>query len=193
MLKFSKINILTTALLSILVIFFTLSNFTTFDDEYLNKKINLGLDLQGGSYLLLKIDNDPVVIKELQNKAISIKAFFKDKKINIFNIKVTDEKKITFSINQKDREKVNELLNDKDGTINPYFDQFKSFQFDVTNEDENFNMLFSKYGLIKLKTSSLDQAIEKSVQTAFDVFDNTPLSALVDFGKFLWKEKFATH
>lgn len=36
-----------------------------------------------------------------------------------------------------------------------------------------------------------DQAIEKSVQTAFDVFDNTPLSALVDFGKFLWKEKFA--
>ena len=115
MLKFSKINILTTALLSILVIFFTLSNFTTFDDEYLNKKINLGLDLQGGSYLLLKIDNDPVVIKELQNKAISIKAFFKDKKINIFNIKVTDEKKITFSINQKDREKV---LNDlKEGKI----------------------------------------------------------------------------
>ena len=37
-----------------------------------------------------------------------------------------------------------------------------------------------------------DQAIEKSVQTAFDVFENTPLSALVDFGKFLWKEKFAT-
>ena len=76
MLKFSKINILTTALLSILVIFFTLSNFTTFDDEYLNKKINLGLDLQGGSYLLLKIDNDPVVIKELQNKAVSIKTIF---------------------------------------------------------------------------------------------------------------------
>ena len=35
-----------------------------------------------------------------------------------------------------------------------------------------------------------DQAIEKSVQTAFDVFENTPLSSLVDFGKFLWKEKF---
>ncbi len=174
MLKFSKINILTTALLSILVIFFTLSNFTTFDDEYLNKKINLGLDLQGGSYLLLKIDNDPVVIKELQNKAVSIKAFFKDKKINIFNIKVTDEKKITFSVNQKDREKVNELLNDKDGTINPYFDQFKSFQFDVTNEDENFNMLFSKYGLIKLKTSSLDQAIEIVRRRVDEIGTNEP-------------------
>ena len=63
MLKFSKITILTTAILSILVIFLTISNFTSFDDKYLNKKINLGLDLQGGSYLLLKIDNDPVVIK----------------------------------------------------------------------------------------------------------------------------------
>ncbi len=174
MLKFSKINILTTAFLSTLVIFFTLSNFTTFDDEYLNKKINLGLDLQGGSYLLLKIDNDPVVIKELQNKAVLIKAFFKDKKINIFNIKVTDKKKITFSINQKDREKVNEFLNDKDGTINPYFDQFKSFQFDVTNQDENFNMLFSKYGLIRLKTSSLDQAIEIVRRRVDEIGTNEP-------------------
>ena len=37
-----------------------------------------------------------------------------------------------------------------------------------------------------------DMAIEKSVQTAFDVFDNTPLNAILDFGKFLWKEKFHT-
>jgi hypothetical protein len=38
-----------------------------------------------------------------------------------------------------------------------------------------------------------DQAIEKSVQTAFDVFENTPLSTLIDFGKFLWKEKFVSY
>ena len=37
-----------------------------------------------------------------------------------------------------------------------------------------------------------DEAIEKSVQTAFDVFENTPLSTLIDFGKFLWKEKFVS-
>ncbi|MFD1095315.1 TetR family transcriptional regulator C-terminal domain-containing protein [Salegentibacter chungangensis] len=36
---------------------------------------------------------------------------------------------------------------------------------------------------------STDVAIEKSVNTAFDVFDNTPLERIVDFGKFLWKEK----
>ena len=101
MLKFSKINILITALLSIIVIFFTISNFTEFEDEFVNKKINLGLDLQGGSYLLLKIDNDPVIIKELQNKAISLRNDLKENNISVLNIRVTDDKKILLSTNIK--------------------------------------------------------------------------------------------
>lgn len=36
-----------------------------------------------------------------------------------------------------------------------------------------------------------DLAIEKSVNTIFDLFDNTPLDRIVDFGKFLFKERFA--
>lgn len=35
-----------------------------------------------------------------------------------------------------------------------------------------------------------DAAIEKSINVAFDVFDNTQLDAIFDLGKFLWKEKF---
>ena len=34
-----------------------------------------------------------------------------------------------------------------------------------------------------------DIAIEKSVNTVFDVLDNTPLDSIIDFGKFLWKER----
>ena len=92
MLKFSKINILVTLVLSILVIFFSISNITKFDDNFFKKKINLGLDLQGGSYLLLKIDNEPVIIKELQNKAVSLKNFFKENNIQIFNININENK-----------------------------------------------------------------------------------------------------
>ena len=36
-----------------------------------------------------------------------------------------------------------------------------------------------------------DVAIEKSVNTIFDVFDNTPLENILDFGKFLYKETFS--
>lgn len=35
-----------------------------------------------------------------------------------------------------------------------------------------------------------DVAIEKSVNTIFDLFDNTPLENIIDFGKFLYKESF---
>jgi len=36
-----------------------------------------------------------------------------------------------------------------------------------------------------------DMAIEKSVNTIFDVFDNTPLDSVLDFGKFIWKERLS--
>ena len=36
-----------------------------------------------------------------------------------------------------------------------------------------------------------DLAIEKSVKTVFDLFDNTPLEGVIDFGKFLYKETFS--
>jgi hypothetical protein len=39
------------------------------------------------------------------------------------------------------------------------------------------------------KFESTDIVIEKSVNTVFDLFDNTPLERVLDLGKFLWKEK----
>ncbi len=41
------------------------------------------------------------------------------------------------------------------------------------------------------KFESTDVAIEKCVNTVFDVFDNTPLERVLDLGKFLWKERMA--
>lgn len=36
-----------------------------------------------------------------------------------------------------------------------------------------------------------DLAIEKSVNTVFDLFDHTPLDSVIDFGKFLVRERFS--
>jgi len=173
-LNFSKTNIIIVILLSITFIFFTITNFTKFDDELINKKINLGLDLQGGSYLLLEIDNDPVIIKELQNKATLIKNFFKNKKINIFDLKVTDNKTIKFAVKSNDLKEVNNSLYDKNETINPYYERFKSFQYDVENEKNNFELRISKYGLVQLKNLSLDQAIEIVRRRVDEIGTNEP-------------------
>ena len=76
MLYFSKLKILSVIVITLLLSYFALSNFFSFDNNFFKKKINLGLDLQGGSYLLLEIDNEPVIIQQVQNKFFEIKKYF---------------------------------------------------------------------------------------------------------------------
>ena len=91
MLYFSKLRILFITLFSVLFILIASSNLFKFDDNFFDKKINLGLDLQGGSYLLLEIDNEPVIEQKLQNLTTTIRNYFKEKNIKINNIKIENQ------------------------------------------------------------------------------------------------------
>ncbi len=91
MLYFSKLRILFITLFSVLFILIASSNLFEFDDNFFDKKINLGLDLQGGSYLLLEIDNEPVIEQKLQNLTTTIRNYFKEKNIKINNIKIDNQ------------------------------------------------------------------------------------------------------
>ena len=93
MLNFSrfKIGFILTSLLIFFYIFIGNFNFTNKYKIFLDKKVNLGLDLQGGSYLLLEIDINPLLIKKTQEKYNDIKKIFDEKKF--------DYKNLTFSNN----------------------------------------------------------------------------------------------
>ena len=94
MLYFSKLKILSVIVITLLLSYFALSNFFSFDNNFFKKKINLGLDLQGGSYLLLEIDNEPVIIQQVQNKFFEIKKYLKNKNIQFKNIEIIDNRSI---------------------------------------------------------------------------------------------------
>ena len=173
MLYFSKFKIITVFLISVFFIIFASSNFLNTDNSLLSKKINLGLDLQGGSYLLLEIDNEPVEIKKLQNATTSIRNFLKDKNINFTDLKLL-EKSISFNIESKNVSSVEEFFLDKNSEINPYFNQYKSHKFDLIVNENNFLLKFSKYGLIEIKNSSQDQAIEIVRRRVDEVGTNEP-------------------
>ena len=81
MLYFTKLRIFSVLIFTLIISYFAISNFLKFDDNFFKRNINLGLDLQGGSYLLLEIDNKPVVTQKLQTKVFELKKFFKGKKI----------------------------------------------------------------------------------------------------------------
>ena len=71
MLNFSKINVFTIYFLFLFVAFFSILNFQNSKVSFIDKKVNLGLDLQGGSYLLLEINSDPLIREKIQSKVIS--------------------------------------------------------------------------------------------------------------------------
>ena len=144
MLYFSKIKIISIIIFTTIFVYFTASNFFKFDNNFIEKKINLGLDLQGGSYLLLEIDNKPVITQKLQNKLTSLRKYFKNENINFKNLKIINNEKISFELSQEFVENFYSLLEDKQNPdINPYYQRFNSHEFDFNVEDNLFTLKYS--------------------------------------------------
>jgi protein-export membrane protein SecD len=158
-LNFSKINVLIIYLLFILIAIFSLLNFQNENNRLIDKKINLGLDLQGGSYLLLEINSDSLVQKKIQSKVIPIKKLLKDNEINYNNFKI-NKNSLSLSINNI--EKFDLLFNSrKDNLVNPYIDNYRSYELEYKKViNDQIEISFSKFGLLTINSSALKQSIE---------------------------------
>ena len=174
MLYFSKIRIIVIVVFTIIFVYLTASNFFKFDDNLINKKINLGLDLQGGSYLLLEIDNKPVITQRLQNKLSSLRKYFKDENYKFRNLKIINNETISFELDKDFVEKFTSILENKESNINPYYQRFKTHEFNFNVENNLFNLQYSRYGLIEIKKTSLDQALEIVRRRIDEVGTNEP-------------------
>ena len=173
MLYFSKLRIIFIILLSSFFILVASSNLFKFENDFLNKKINLGLDLQGGSYLLLEIDNNPVIEQKLQNLTITLRSYFKEKNIRLGNISLSDQV-LSFTVKSSDQQKVLEIFRDEKSEINPYYPRFKSHELEINEENNILKVSYSRQGLIELKTSSQDQALEIVRRRIDEIGTNEP-------------------
>ena len=174
MLYFSKIKIILIIIFTTIFVYFASSNFFNFDSKFNDKKINLGLDLQGGSYLLLEVDNTPVITQKLQNKLSSLRKYFKDKNIIFQNLKLVKNELITFELADDFIESFKSVLEDKDSNVNPYYQSFKAHEFEFDVENNLFKLKFSKYGLVELKKTSLNQALEIVRRRIDEIGTNEP-------------------
>ena len=173
MLYFTKLRITLVTTITLFFIFIASSNFLNSKYNFFGKKINLGLDLQGGSYLLLEIDNGPIETQKLQNTITSIKNYLKSKNIDFTDLRILN-KSILFNITNNNIENVKSFFLDKESEINPYYNQYKSHQFEVSVFENEFKLVLSKYGLIEVKKSSQDQAIEIVRRRVDEVGTNEP-------------------
>jgi len=158
-LNFSKINVLIIYLLFVFIAIFSVLNLQKDENKFFEKKINLGLDLQGGSYLLLEINSDSLVEEKIQSKVIPLKKLLKDNGISYDNFKIN---KNNLSLNLDNFDKFDLLFNSrKENLINPYIDNYRSYELEYKKISNNqIEIFFSKFGLLTINNSALKQSIE---------------------------------
>jgi protein-export membrane protein SecD len=158
-LNFSKINIFIIYFVFFIISIFSFLNFQNDSNKLFEKKINLGLDLQGGSYLLLEINSDNLIQEKIQGKVIPIKKLLNDNNIEYSNFKINNK---SLSVDISDIKKFDLLFySRKENLVNPYIDNYRSFELEYKKILNNqIEIFFSKFGLLTINNSALTQSIE---------------------------------
>ena len=182
MLYFSKLKLVIIYCIIIFLSLFAFANFIENKENFvLSKKVNLGLDLQGGSYLLLEVDSQPIIDRSLQEKLLQLRKYFKTNKIKYKNLKLKDEA-INFHLSENDIERFEDFFLDKDNSINTYYNIYRSYEMDyfITDQadlspaEDLVTITYTKFGLIEIKNSTLDQSLEIVRRRIDEVGTNEP-------------------
>ena len=160
MLNFSKTKIFFIYLIFIVISVFSISNFIKNENFFIKKKINLGLDLQGGSYLLLEVDSTPLENRHIQSKVIPLKKILNKENIIYKNFSLKNNI-IKFNIIENDYEKFEKIFyKQNDNDINLYLSKFNAFEFEHKFTNNELKIFLSKHGIINLRSAAVDQSIE---------------------------------
>ena len=155
MLHFSKLKIFSIIIIILIGFIFFIPNFV--DYKYFNKytnKFNLGLDLQGGSYLLLEINSKPLVQQKIQNKILEIKKELRKNKISYSSFNL-DNKIVSFNV-KRNSDKIFSILNKN--KINYLPDGSK--EFIIEKKNTKIVIKFSDNFINNIKKNALEQSLE---------------------------------
>jgi len=173
-LYFSKLKLVSIYFIILFLSFFSAINFLDLNNNLLkNKQINLGLDLQGGTYLLLEVDSSPLVQQKLQNKLLSLRKILKNKKIKYENLKIKNDI-INFKILENQIKIFEDFFLNKDGKFNPYFSQYRSYELSHEIDNNLVSIKYSKYGIVEIKNSALNDSLEIVRRRIDEVGTNEP-------------------
>ena len=157
MLHFSKLKIFSVTFVVILGILFFLPNLFNSNLSFLpKKKIVLGLDLQGGSYLLLEVNSKPLFKDKLESKSFELKKKLRLERINYGSFETT-ESIISLRLNLDNKENILKLLNDN--SLNESIDEAnKELDYQILNDKIIINL--SEAYKKRIKKNAMEQSLE---------------------------------
>jgi len=153
MLHFSKAKILFISLICLAsIIYATPSMLIGSGESFVQKilpqqKVNLGLDLRGGSQLMLEVDFDYYVKEQLTNLRDEIKNSFRDESVRV--VPELAGSKIIFTLTDEEQKKLaKKLIKKLSGNV------------DVDENSGQFQVYFSDAELVVIKQNLIKQSIE---------------------------------
>ena len=112
------------------------------------QKINLGLDLQGGSHLLMLVDMEVVETERLNSLGETIRQEFRTEKIRFSDLKV-ENRSVSVSVRKADDIEAAEQIFDELGR-----------GLITTNDSQSYQISFDEAGLIELRNQTIEQSME---------------------------------
>ena len=116
--------------------------------ENLKNKINLGLDLQGGSYLLLEVQLDVLYKEELDNFVDSVRLISRDQAVKIEKIDIQENEVVVFFGN---KEKIKDIRDS-------FFQMYRGVTLQINNNKLSIK-LNDEYRKI-IQDSAIKQSLE---------------------------------
>lgn len=147
--KISSWKLLSAIFLTLIALLYMIPNLTNIKASWIpTEKINLGLDLRGGSHLLLSVDFDSYMNDVNNSIAESLKKYLRDEKIGYRNLEIT-QNKISFQYRKlEDTDNIKKIIRNIDPNLS------------YANENDSFIIYYSEYAVNQIQDRVIDQSIE---------------------------------
>jgi len=143
-LSFILVIIISAITFSIPTLFYNSNN----ENWFFEKKVNLGLDLQGGSHLLLEVKNEILLKEEINNISDFVRKFSREERITIISLEIKTDELLIETSNKLDTDKLVEFKNKNYPRLN------------ITRNDNNLVFTISDSHKKNLFESAINQSLE---------------------------------
>ncbi len=168
MLYFSKFKALSIIFICLFGLFFSLPNFLLNSQLdklprfFPSKQVNLGLDLRGGSHLLIEVESSVLVGERIDDLYNDLRSEFRTNNITINNIEIVNDEIVLETDKSTNIRGLTNVINKLSQDLTTQFANIKTQEeIDISNlEDNKFKLKLSDVAIESLRKRAVDQSME---------------------------------